>query len=158
MSGEAPGANDPRLVDVAHRVVTHGPARSLEEAAQLRGIEPAAVIKTMVVRRAEDDYVFVLVPGDRLIDWAKLRTHLGERRLSLPDTDEAVEATGYVPGTITPLGAKTNWPVIADQRLVDKGVSIGAGRRGWSISIEANDLLGALHAETADVTRPAKDV
>jgi Cys-tRNA(Pro)/Cys-tRNA(Cys) deacylase len=154
MSEEAPGAGDPRLRGISHRVLTHEPAESLEEAARLRGVEPANVIKTMVVRRSASDYVFVLVPGDRLIDWPKLRSHLGERRLSLPDVDEAIEATGYVPGTITPLGAKTDWPVVADQHVQDGEVSIGAGRRGWSITIEASDLLELLDAETADVTRP----
>jgi Cys-tRNA(Pro)/Cys-tRNA(Cys) deacylase len=151
---EAPGVGDPRLKDVSHRVVTHEPAESLEEAARLRGVEPADVIKTMLVRRSESDYVFVLVPGNRLIDWPKLRSHLGERRLSLPDADEAIEATGYVPGTITPLGAKTDWPVVADERVHERDVSIGAGKRGWSITIDGSRLLDLLDAEAADVTRP----
>ena len=155
MSDQPPGAVDPRLSGVAHRVVTHEPAESLEEAARLRGVEPAAVIKTMVVRRAESDHVFVLVPGDRLIDWPKLRSHLGERRLSLPDAEEAIEATGYAPGTITPLGAKTRWPVIADERVSVGEISIGAGKRGWSVTIDGSELLDLLDAETADVTRPS---
>lgn len=152
---EAPGVGDPRLDGVAHRVVTHEPAESLEEAARLRGVEPADVIKTMVVRRSENDYVFVLVPGNRLIDWPKLRSHLGERRLSLPNAEEAIEATGYAPGTITPLGATTDWPVVADERIGGGEVSIGAGKGGWSITIEGSALLDLLEAETADVTRSA---
>lgn len=32
------------------RVVEHGPVRSLAEAAEARGVEPADVIKTLVVR------------------------------------------------------------------------------------------------------------
>ena len=76
-----------------HRVVTHPRANSLEEAARHRGLAPSAVIKTLIVRRSDDDYLFVLVPGDRLIDWPKLRSHLGERRLSLPSSDEALEVT-----------------------------------------------------------------
>lgn len=142
---------------MAHTVISHGPAKSLSEAARLRGIDPSAVIKTMVVRRAEASHIFVLVPGDRLIDWPKLRSHLGERRLSLPDGNEALEATGYKPGTITPLGARTRWPVIADERLLAGEVSIGAGERGWSITIDGRTLVELLGAETADVTRPAKD-
>lgn len=151
-----PGAADPRLEDVAHQVVTHPRASSLDEAARLRGLAPEAVIKTMVVRRDEDDYVFVLVPGDSRIDWPKLRAHLGERRLSMPDGDEAMAATGYAPGTITPLGAAQSWPVLADRRLASGDVSIGAGRRGWSITIDGADLIELLSADTADVTRPAQ--
>jgi prolyl-tRNA editing enzyme YbaK/EbsC (Cys-tRNA(Pro) deacylase) len=49
------------------------------------------------VRRGAGDYVFVLVPGGREIDWKKLRAHLGVSRLSLPDAEEARAATGYEP-------------------------------------------------------------
>lgn len=147
---------DPRLEGVAHQVVTHQKASSLEEAARLRGLGPEAVIKTMVVRRDEDDYVFVLVPGDSRIDWPKLRAHLGERRLSMPDGNEALAVTGYAPGTITPLGPSTRWPVLADRRLMSGDVSIGAGRRGWSITIDGADLIELLDAEVADVTRPVQ--
>ena len=157
MTGRARGLEDHRLGGFPHRVVTHGPADSLEEAARLRGVDPAAVIKTMVVRRSEDDYVFVLVPGDRMIDWPKVRSHLDERRLSLADGDEAFEATGYRPGTITPLSATRSWPVLADERIASRDVSIGAGRRGWSITIHGPDLIELLTAEVVDLTRASKD-
>jgi hypothetical protein len=53
-------------IGVAHRVIRHGPVRSLAEAARVRGVAPADVVKTLVVRRGEDDFLFVLVPGDRV--------------------------------------------------------------------------------------------
>lgn len=155
MSGDrAPGLSDPRLATVEHQVVTHGRVRSLEEAAEARGLQPAAVIKTMVVRRDENDYLFVLVPGDRRIDWPRLRDHLDERRLSMPDPEEALAVTGYRPGTITPFGSTRDWPVIIDERLTSGDVSIGAGRHGWSITIDGSALRDALSADPADVTKP----
>src|SRR5690606_16361769 len=104
---------------VPHTVVTHGQVRSLEEAAVARGVEPRQVLKTIVVRRGEDDYLLVLVPGDRQISWPKLRALLGVSRLSMPDAEVAKAATGYERGTITPFGARPSitgesWPVIAD--------------------------------------------
>ncbi len=148
-----PATTDPRLATVDHRIVEHGRVNSLEEAAELRGVEPSAVIKTMVVRRSDQDYVFVLVPGDRVIDWAKLRDLLDERRLSMPDADEALTATGYVRGTITPLGAANAWPVIADERTVSGDVSIGGGDHGVSITLSGSDLAAVLDARIADVTK-----
>lgn len=150
---EASALTDPRLVSVDHRVVRHGRVDSLEEAATLRGVEPSAVIKTMVVRRSEDDYVFVLVPGDRVIDWPKLRDLLGERRLSMPDQDEALAVTGYARGTITPFGSTNAWPVIADTRTSVGQVSVGGGAPGVSITIEGSELVETLGAEIADVTK-----
>ena len=152
---EAPALRDPRLARVAYEVVVHAKASSLEEAAALRNLAPSAVIKTIVVRRGTDDYVFVLVPGDRVIDWPTLRQHLGERRLSMPDADEALEATGYVRGTITPLAAKHSWPVVADAALPTI-VSIGGGAPGRSLTIDRDDLVAALDAFVSDVTRPSQ--
>jgi Cys-tRNA(Pro)/Cys-tRNA(Cys) deacylase len=139
---------------VPFEVVRHGPVRSLEEAAAARGVEPSAVIKTMVVRRGEDDYLFVLVPGDRVISWPKLRTLLGVSRLSMPDAAGARAVTGYERGTITPFGSTRPWPVVADTRVTGR-VSIGAGAHGVAATLEAADLLRALAAEVADVTDPA---
>ncbi|HET8785869.1 MAG TPA: YbaK/EbsC family protein, partial [Candidatus Limnocylindrales bacterium] len=70
---------------VPHRVVRTERAASAEEAARLQGIPLAALLRTIVVRRADDDYLFVLVPAGRRFDWPKLRAHLGVRRMTLPD-------------------------------------------------------------------------
>lgn len=144
---------DPRLSAVPHEVVRHGLVRSLEEAADARGLDPSQLIKTMVVRRAGDEYLFVLVPGDRVISWPKLRAHLGVSRLSMPDADEARRVTGYERGTITPLGSDRILPVIADTRLSGV-VSLGAGEHGLSLTLAATDLFDALDADVADVTDP----
>ena len=122
---------------LAYRVTRHGPVRSLEEAAAARGVPPAAVVKTIVVRLADDDYRFVLVPGDREIAWPKLRALLGVNRLSMPDAETARQVTGYVRGTITPLGSTTEWPVFADERIAGKRVSMGAGEHGYSLFVQA---------------------
>ena len=50
---------------------------------------------------ADDDYLFVLVPGIATISWPKLRALLGVSRLSMPDAATALAATGYERGTIT---------------------------------------------------------
>lgn len=133
-----------------------GRVSSAEEAAAARGIEIADLVKTIVVRKAEDDYVLVLVPGDRAINWAPLRKVVGVNRLSLPDADEAFAATGYERGTITPFGTTRAWPVIADATLArDRPVSVGGGAHGVSLLLSAADLVRATNAQLAEVTKPA---
>ena len=139
---------------VPYRVVRHGPVRSLAEAAAARGVEPADVVKTIVVRRGRNDYVFVLVPGDRTIAWPRLRALLGVSRLSLPDPATAREVTGYERGTITPFGATTAWPTVADERLLGRTVTLGAGAHGVAVAVSADDVVAALRALVADVTDP----
>jgi Cys-tRNA(Pro)/Cys-tRNA(Cys) deacylase len=139
---------------LAYRVLRHGPVRSLAEAAEARGVEPADVVKTIVVRRGEDDHVFVLVPGDRTIAWPRLRALLGVSRMSLPDAATAREVTGYERGTITPFGSLTALPVVADERLRGREVTLGAGAHGVAVAVDADAALAVLQAQVADVTDP----
>lgn len=145
-----------RASGVPFEVVRTVPARSAEDSADLQGIDVGSLLRTIVIRRGANDYVFVLVPGGRQIDWPKLRARLGVSRLSLPDKDEARDATGYERGAITPFGSSTAWPVVADATVPALArVAIGGGARGVNVHIAPGDLVGALGADVADVTRPA---
>ncbi len=152
-SGETPAIAAVRDLGVAHRVVTTAPAGSAEESASMQGIPLEALLRTIVVRRGDDDYLFVLVPAGRRFDWPKLRGHLGVSRLSLPDADEAQRVTGYVRYTITPFGSTRPWPVIADDTVLEHPVvAIGGGARGVNLHLAPADLVEALGAEVVDVT------
>jgi Cys-tRNA(Pro) deacylase len=142
------------LDGVPHTIVRHGPVRSLEEAAAARGVAPRAVVKTLVVRKGAEDYLLVLVPGDRQISWPKLRALLGVSRMSLPDADDALRVTGYRRGTITPFGSLHPWPVVADASLVGQEITLGGGADGVAVKALADDVVAALDATVADVTEP----
>jgi Cys-tRNA(Pro)/Cys-tRNA(Cys) deacylase len=141
-------------VGLTHRLIRHGPVSSLAEAARARGVAPADVVKTLVVRRGQDDFLFVLVPGDRIISWPKLRGLLGVSRLSMPDAEVARQATGYERGTITPLGSVRPWPVIADERVRGREITLGAGASGLALAVDADEILQALDARVADISDP----
>ena len=96
----------------------------------------------------------MLVPGDRAISWPKLRSVLGVSRLSMPQAEVARQATGYERGTITPFGSVTPWPVIADQRICGRQITLGAGEPGLAVAVDAGDVLAALDATVADVSDP----
>jgi Cys-tRNA(Pro)/Cys-tRNA(Cys) deacylase len=126
-------------------------ANSLEEAAELLGIDPEEIAKTIVVRRASGSYLFALIPGGTQIAWPKLRALLGISRMKLPDAAEALEATGYERGTITPIGSVPSWPVIVDERLAGRRAALGAGGHGYSAFIAIDDLVSAYDATVADI-------
>jgi Cys-tRNA(Pro)/Cys-tRNA(Cys) deacylase len=149
-----PAESAAAALGIACRVLEHGPVSSVAEAAAAQGVEVRDLVKTLVVRRAADDYVFVLVPGDRQISWPKLRALLGVNRLSMPDAATAKDATGYERGTITPFGSRTAWPVIADERMRGRTISLGAGERGVALQLAADDAVATLAARWADVTDP----
>ena len=129
-------------------------ANSLEEAAEILGITPADIVKSLVVKRSDGTFLFALIPGDRQISWPKLRALVGVNKLQLPAPELALEATGFERGTITPLGSTTAWPVYADAGMVGRRVSMGAGEHGYSLFVEADALLASLDATVADISEP----
>ena len=135
---------------ITYEVTRHGRVSSLEEAAAARGVEPREIVKTLVVRRADDDFVLVLVPGDRTFSWPKLRALLGTSRLSMPDPDGARAATGYERGTITPFGSTTAWPVVVDASITGR-ISLGGGAHGVALTVRSDDVVRVLAAQVADI-------
>ena len=150
MTETAPGVLDAQRRGIAHRIIHPGHVTSVEEAAAACGVTPDQVVKTLVVRRGEGDYVLVLVPGSRSLSWPKLRTLLGVNRISLPDADEALAATGYARGTISPLGL--DLPVVADERIVGQEITLGTGQRDTVVALDADAVIDAYAAIVADVT------
>jgi prolyl-tRNA editing enzyme YbaK/EbsC (Cys-tRNA(Pro) deacylase) len=66
----------------------------------------------------------------------------------------ATQATGYERGTITPLGSVGPWPVIADERLHGREITLGAGEHGLALAVDADEILQALDASVADISDP----
>lgn len=137
---------------LAIEIVPRPSARSLEEAANLLGIEPRDIAKSLVVKRADGAFLFALIPGDRAISWPKLRALLGVNKLHMPPPDEALAATGYERGTITPIGSDGDWPVYVDERLVGRRIALGAGAHGGSLFVQADDLIAAYGATVAAIS------
>ncbi|MCD2498534.1 MULTISPECIES: aminoacyl-tRNA deacylase [Microbacterium] len=133
-------------------------AGSLEEAAALLGLQPADIIKTLVVKRADDTYLFALIPGDKAISWPKLRAVVGVNKLKLPSPDLALAATGYERGTIVPIGSTTDWPIYADESIVGRRIAMGAGAHGYSLFVDADALITAYGATVADISQPITEI
>ncbi|HEY4268472.1 MAG TPA: YbaK/EbsC family protein [Galbitalea sp.] len=136
---------------IAIEFVSRPPANSLADAARKLGVAESSIVKTLVVKRHDGTFLFALVPGDRQISWAKLRTVVGVNKLQLPDAAVALEATGYARGTIVPLGSTTPWPVYADSRIEGR-IGLGAGEAGLSAFVDASQLIAGLDATVADIT------
>ena len=138
---------------LAVEIVERPAADSLEAAAGLLGLEPGDIMKSLVVKRHDGDFLFALIPGDRQISWPKLRALVGVNKLAMPPQDVALAATGYERGTITPLGSTTPWPVFQDAAFTGR-VAMGAGAHGHSAFVDAAALAEALGATVADISEP----
>jgi Cys-tRNA(Pro)/Cys-tRNA(Cys) deacylase len=131
---------------IPHRLFRHsGPVSSLEQAARERGQRPEQVIRSLVFRVAQDEFVMVLVAGAAPVAWPALRRYLGQSRVTTATEDELLRVTGYQVGAVSPFGLPLPMRVLVDESvLAEEEVSIGSGERGATVILRRDDLLRAL--------------
>jgi Cys-tRNA(Pro)/Cys-tRNA(Cys) deacylase len=132
-------------------IVEHLEAQSLAELAELLSIEPGDIVKSLVVKRHDGNFLFALIPGGRQISWPKLRAVVGVNRLQMSDDEVALDATGYRRG-VTPIGSTRDWPVVADERIVGRRIAVGAGTSGRIAFVDADAFVAAYRATVTDIS------
>ena len=146
MDNSTPVTIDLSSKKIPYRVFRHpGPIHSLEQAAQERGQEPGQVIRSILFRISQDNYVMVLVAGPKQVSWQALRSYLGQSRLTMASKEDVLAVTGYQLGAVSPFGLPQPLRVLVDRNVFfPDEVSIGSGVRGVSVIIKASDLKKAL--------------
>ena len=100
---------------IPHRVFRHEtPVTSLEQAARERNQKPEQVVRSILFRIGEDDFMMVLVAGPTQIPWKALRKHLGQSRLTMATEEEVLAVTGYRIGTVSPFGLPRQLKVLIE--------------------------------------------
>ena len=131
---------------IPHRVFRHeNPVTSLEQAASDRGQKPGQVVRSILFRIGENEFLMALVAGPAQISWKVLRKHLGQSRLTMATEDEVLEVTGYRVGTVGPFGLPHPLKVLIDASVLkEEEVSIGSGMRNTAVILKSADLYRAL--------------
>lgn len=140
---------------VPHRVFRHEqPVHSFEQAAADRGQRPSQVVRSILFRVSEDEFVMALIAGPAQISWKLLRKLLGRSRVSMASEDEVLTVTGYRIGTVGPFGLANPLKVLVDTGVTaEEEVSIGSGMRNTAVILRSADLLRALpNAEVTPLT------
>jgi Cys-tRNA(Pro)/Cys-tRNA(Cys) deacylase len=137
-----PVARELSKLGVPHRVFQHiGPVTSMEQAANERGQFTEQVVRSILFRLSEGNFVMVLIPGQQQVSWPVLRTYLGQSRLTMASEDEVLAATEYRVGAVSPLGLPGPMRILADESVfVPDEISIGSGERGIAIILKSADL------------------
>lgn len=131
---------------VPHRIFRHEtPVTSFEQAASDRGQRPSQVVRSILFRIAEDEFIMALVAGPDQISWKTLRKFLGRSRVSMATEEEVFAVTGYRIGTVGPFGLARPLRVLIEAGVMqEEEVSIGSGMRNTAVILRSADLCRAL--------------
>jgi Cys-tRNA(Pro)/Cys-tRNA(Cys) deacylase len=133
-------------LNIPYRFFRHpGPVHSLEQAALERGQRPEQVIRSILFRLSQDQFVMVLMAGPGQISWPALRRSLGQSRLTMASEAEVLAVTGYSTGAVSPFGLPQPLRILVDESvLAEEEVSIGSGVRSTTVILRRDDLMKAL--------------
>jgi len=136
---------------VSHKIFRHEtPVTSFEQAARDRGQRASQIVRSILFRIAEDEFLMALVAGPAQVSWKILRKYLGRSRISMATEDEVFAVTGYRVGTLSPFGLPNQLRVVIDASVMgEEEISIGSGMRNTAIILKSADLHHAL--KDADV-------
>jgi Cys-tRNA(Pro)/Cys-tRNA(Cys) deacylase len=146
MPDATPASQALDLLGIPYRLFVHSlPPDSFEDAASQRGQLPGQIIRSIVFRLTEGQFVMVLMAGPGQVSWKRIRTNLEVSRISMASEADVLGVTGYVRGAVTPLGLPHPMRILADRSVFAyEVISIGSGVRGVAIILKSSDLQIAL--------------
>ena len=123
-------------------------------AASYLGISEDEMFKTLVVRSDNNLLSVFVIPVSANLDLKKAASASGHKKVEMIHVRELVGLTGYMRGGCSPIGMKKPYPTYIDETciLYDK-IYISAGKRGEMLSINPEELIDFVGAETADLTK-----
>ena len=131
---------------VPHKIFRHEtPVTSFKQAASDRGQRASQIVRSILFRVSEDEFVMALVAGPAQISWKVLRKYLGRSRISMATEEEVLAVTGYRIGTVGPFGLPNQLKVLIDAGvMLEEEISIGSGMRNTAVILKSADLHHAL--------------
>ena len=122
-------------------------------AAEVLGIDPDCMFKTLVCRDDKGGYFVFCIPVAYELDLKKCAAAAGVKRVEMIHVKELLGLTGYIRGGCSPVGMKKPYPTWIDETatLFDK-IYVSAGVRGMQMHISPVALADYIGAAFADVT------
>lgn len=139
---DSPAVQALNIAQATFKIFQHASKiESLQQAAAERGQNPDQIIRSILFRLSNGQFILVLASGEMRISWKALRAYLGERRLSLASPREVREQTGYEIGAVTPFGLARPMRILADPAIFAyPEISIGAGLKGYALILPSGRL------------------
>jgi len=125
------------------------------EVAQMMGVPPGQVFKTIVTTREKKKPVLAVIPGPRVVDLNLLASFLAEKKISLPTEREAEVLTGLQAGGISPLALiNKGFQVVIDSAAQGyEKIYISGGQRGLDILLPVSDLAKLTNARFGNISK-----
>lgn len=128
----------------------HGGA---QHSAQVLGMDPFTVVKTLVMQDQDAKPLLVLMHGNRTVSTKNLARQIGAKSVEPCQPEVANRHSGYLVGGTSPFGTRKAMPVYIEQSILAlPRIAINGGRRGFLVGLDPQvcvQLLGARPVQCA---------
>ena len=133
-----------------YEYLEHGGA---QHSAQVLGLDPFTVVKTLVMQDQDAKPLLVLMHGNRTVSTKNLARQIGAKAVEPCKPEVANRHSGYLVGGTSPFGTKRAMPVYIEDTILElPRIAINGGRRGFLVQIDPQvcvQLLGAVPVQCA---------
>ena len=123
-------------------------------AAELLGIDPDCMFKTLVCHDDKGGHEVFCIPVAEELDLKKCAVAAGVKRVEMIHVKELLPLTGYIRGGCSPVGMKKKFPTyIHETAIVFDEIYVSAGQRGLQMKVNPEQLAAYVEAPFADLTK-----
>jgi Cys-tRNA(Pro) deacylase len=127
-----------------YEYLEHGGA---QHSAQVLGLDPFAVVKTLIMQDEAGKPLAVLMHGNRTVSTKNLARQTGAKSVEPCKPEVANRHSGYFVGGTSPFGLKREMPVWVEAGVLElPRIWINGGRRGFLVGIDPAVLTATLGA------------
>ena len=128
--------------------VPHGGAR---HSAEVLGLDPFSVVKTLVMQDQDRQPLIVLMHGNRSVSTKQLARQTGRKQIEPCAVEVAQRHSGYLVGGTSPFGTRRAMPVFIERSILAlPHIALNGGRRGYLLGIDPQVCVELLHARPVD--------
>ena len=143
-------ANGVAFTEHPYEYLEHGGA---QHSAQVLGLDPFTVVKTLVMEDEAGKPLLVLMHGNRTVSTKNLARQIGAKSVQPCKPEVANRHSGYLVGGTSPFATRRAMPVYIESSILElPRIAINGGRRGYLVSIDPQvcvRLLGAKPVQCA---------
>lgn len=121
------------FTEYSYAYAPHGGAR---QGATELGLDPEAVVKTLIMEDQDARPLVVLMHGNRKVSVKQLARELGVKSIQPCKPEVASRHSGYLVGGTSPFGMRQSMPVYMEASILAlPRIAINGGRRGYLIAL-----------------------
>ena len=108
-----------------------------QHSAAVLGLDPASVVKTLVMQDQDAKPLLVLMHGNCTVSTKNLARQIGAKLVVPCTPDVAQRHSGYLVGGTSPFGTRRAMPVYVEASILDlPKIAINGGQRGYLVGID----------------------